>query len=162
MVPTWHNLIPVLDPFVKQAPILNNDECRPEFVFPFLCGYSLRIQDKPTRNPRSPWSMSSELYPPDVLPPHCQGGFYTTSVSTVNLVVDAATKTYPSHFDAVWITGILRQKLGLNSESIKDLTKVRKDLVQYLEYEIAENIRKKWISEEASLVDLNVVYRTEQ
>ena len=158
MLPFLHKLIPMIDPFVKQAPAME-DECNTKFIFPFLCGFSFRLHDRPSRDPKSPWSMTKDLYPPEYLPPHCQGGLYTTSVSTVNSIVDVATKTYPSHVDAVWITGILRQKLGLGSGSIKDLTRSQRGLVQYLESDIASNIKEIWKSKNEFLKKQKIVYR---
>ena len=161
MVPSLHKLIPLVDNIMRRFPALTEEKCLTKFVFPFLCGYMLRVRDEPTRDSRHPWCLSKEIYPPNVFPPHCQGGFYSTSVSTVNLLVDSATKTYPSHFDALWVTGILRQKLGLGSDSITDLTKAEKDLVCYLDKDIVESIKKKWTVEEASFKNLKLVYRTE-
>ena len=161
ILPYLDRLIPVIDLFVKQAPPLS--QCVPKNVLPFLCGFGFREKDKPSRNSKSPWYMPVEIYPPDVLPPHCQGGFYSTSISTVNLIVDAATKTYPSHFDAVWITGILRQKVALANGSITDVSEPQKSdkkLVHYFESNIAMKIKRTFQSRKEELLKKNdVVFR---
>ena len=140
-------LTQALNKSVNAAPKVWGSTCRVSDIFPLLCVYSFREADKPAREPDNPWSISEEDYPPEVLPGHCQGGFYTTSVSTVKLLTGIAVKTKLSHLDAVWITGIVRQKLGMDWRSVKAAPAIETpgDYAAFYDKDIADNIRKEWI-----------------
>ena len=140
-------LTQALNKSVNDAPKVWGPTCSVSDIFPLLCVYSFREADKPAREPDNPWSISEEDYPPEVLPGHCQGGFYTTSVSTVKLLTGIAVKTKLSHLDAVWITGIVRQKLGMDWRSVKAAPAIETpgDYAAFYDKDIADNIRKEWI-----------------
>nr|XP_002120190.1 beta-1,3-galactosyltransferase 4-like [Ciona intestinalis] len=120
--------------------------CMISDVFPFICVFSFRRSDPPSRDVNNPWSITSELYPPDVLPAHCQGGFYTTSVSTIRLIIAKATVTRVMALDAVWLTGILRQKAGMDANSVNAAHAIDYpgELVRYVEKDIPSAMRKYW------------------
>nr|XP_026694741.1 uncharacterized protein LOC113475163 [Ciona intestinalis] len=65
------------------------------------------------RSPNSKWFISIDKYKWPSYPNFCLGGMYTTSISVVSQLLETAQSTRPLHLDDVWITGILRLKLGL-------------------------------------------------
>uniref|UniRef100_H2XQE9 Hexosyltransferase n=1 Tax=Ciona intestinalis TaxID=7719 RepID=H2XQE9_CIOIN len=67
----------------------------------------------PHRSPNSKWFISIDKYKWPSYPNFCLGGMYTTSISVVSQLLETAQSTRPLHLDDVWITGILRLKLGL-------------------------------------------------
>ncbi|XP_076803947.1 beta-1,3-galactosyltransferase 4-like isoform X1 [Clavelina lepadiformis] len=157
------HLTNVLTSFVRGAAGLQADAtgCKPRHIFPILCGFSFRKHDKPNRTPGNAWSISVEEYPPTFLPPYCQGGLYTTSVSTVRLLVDVGTKTkIMSGLDAAWITGILRQKVGLEGEMLKDLVpeEDRTFLVRYIGKDIAQALEDRWESSQLHRLRKRKIY----
>ncbi|XP_076806201.1 beta-1,3-galactosyltransferase 5-like [Clavelina lepadiformis] len=133
---------------VRQMPEVDGRGCMTSNIFPFLCGLSFRQHDIVSRDPKYPWSLSPELYPPEFLPPHCQGAFYSTSVSTCQLIVDAAMTSVRIPNDAVWITGILRQKLGLGPNTITGENVMVEDgdvpMLSALSGEVPKQIRFHW------------------
>lgn len=139
-------LTQALNTSVNAAPKVWGSTCRVSDIFPLYCVYSFREADKPVREPDNPWSMTEEDYPPEVLPGHCQGGFYTSAVSTVKLLIGTAVKTKLSHLDAMWITGIVRQKLGMDWRSVKAAPAIETpgDYSAFFDKDIAQNIRKEW------------------
>jgi len=131
---------------VQQSRSLLARTCKLPDIFPILCVYSFREADPVPREKDNPWSIDKEQYPPDVLPGHCQGGFYTTSVTTTKLLTDVAINTQLSHLDAVWVTGILRQKLGADYRSVRAAPAISTpgDYSTFFADETADMLRKEW------------------
>lgn len=139
-------LTQALNKAVAKSRTLLGRTCKLTDIFPILCVYSFREADPVPREPDNPWSIDHDTYPPDVLPGHCQGGFYTTSVATTKLLADEAVKTRLSHLDAVWITGIIRQKLGADYRSVRAAPAVSTpgDYSIFFADEIPRLLRLEW------------------
>lgn len=77
--------------------------------FPILCNYHLQRHQKPIRVGDSVKNtVSHDLYPVDLYPTFCSGGFYTMSVA-VSKVLFRLSRSHMYFFnDDVWITGLLR------------------------------------------------------
>uniref|UniRef100_H2YG01 Uncharacterized protein n=1 Tax=Ciona savignyi TaxID=51511 RepID=H2YG01_CIOSA len=161
------NMVLNLDNFImsitetvnRQKPA--SSTCEIADVFPFICVFSFRRSDPPSRDTNNPWSVHSQLYPPNVLPAHCQGGFYTTSVSTIRLVIEKATLTKVMSLDAVWISGIMRQKAGMDANSVIAAPAIDYpgELVRYVEQDIPNAMRKYWTKYSENLSKHNAFVR---
>uniref|UniRef100_H2XVC8 Hexosyltransferase n=1 Tax=Ciona intestinalis TaxID=7719 RepID=H2XVC8_CIOIN len=81
--------------------------------FPIICGLRLMKGFLPHRFTKSKWFISIDKYKWPSYPNFCLGGMYATSISVVSQLLEIAQSTRPLHLDDVWITGILRLKLGL-------------------------------------------------
>lgn len=84
--------------------------------FPIICTYRTIQLAQPYRNKTGmykKWYISEEEYKWPYYPKSCLGGFYTTRISTVAQLFDVSIRTPHLSVDDVWITGILREKLGM-------------------------------------------------
>ncbi|XP_078483112.1 beta-1,3-galactosyltransferase 5-like [Ciona intestinalis] len=81
--------------------------------FPIICGLRLIEGRRPHRSPYSKWFISTDEYRWPSYPNFCLGGMYATSISVLSQLLEIGRSTRPLHLDDVWITGILRLKLGL-------------------------------------------------
>nr|CAB3224838.1 beta-1,3-galactosyltransferase 5-like [Phallusia mammillata] len=86
--------------------------------FPIMCGFIFGPKESPMRGESAKWYLSKLLYRWTVFPPYCHGGFYTTSVRVVGQLYELSRTVDPLPVDDVWITGILRQKIGMPDEMI--------------------------------------------
>jgi len=89
--------------------------------FPVICTYHTLISAKPYRNKTGTfrkWAIGEDEYKWPYYPKCCLGGFYTMSVNVAGQLQEIARTTPALHVDDVWITGILRQKLGMPDEMV--------------------------------------------
>lgn len=85
-------------------------------MYPILCTYRTVKSSEPYRNETGPykkWFISHKEYMWPYYPRFCLGGFYTTSVDVISQLHEMARKERYLRVDDVWITGILRQKMGM-------------------------------------------------
>nr|XP_009859830.2 beta-1,3-galactosyltransferase 5-like [Ciona intestinalis] len=82
-------------------------------LFPIVCGFKLAEKSKPQRTPGAKWYVSEDVFKWGVYPHFCHGGFYTMSIATMLELYKASMETNLFHFDDVWITGILRNVIGM-------------------------------------------------
>ena len=87
--------------------------------FPILCVYKTRIADGPDRREWSKYYISTDEYKWPNYPDYCLGGAYTTSVGVVRQLYEISHFVDLLKMDDVWITGILRKRLGMPSQYIK-------------------------------------------
>nr|XP_026694081.1 beta-1,3-galactosyltransferase 5-like isoform X2 [Ciona intestinalis] len=82
--------------------------------FPILCGYLKGKTDPPHRDKNDKWYIPSSIYKWTVFPQFCFGAYYTTSVSVVSqLYTEALTSKVLGHLDDVWLTGVVRERIGM-------------------------------------------------
>ena len=89
--------------------------------FPVICTYQTFISAKPYRDKtgiHKKWAIGEDEYKWPYYPKCCLGGFYTMSVSVAGQLQEIAMTTPALHVDDVWITGILREKLGMPDEMV--------------------------------------------
>ncbi|XP_076816992.1 beta-1,3-galactosyltransferase 5-like isoform X1 [Clavelina lepadiformis] len=104
--------------------------------FPIICTYKWWNGSlQPIRTPTDKNYVSKEQYPWPYWPAFCFGGMYTTSVSVIKQLweLSAFSKTY-YNADDVWITGLLRHRLGMPNEMM-----IRPDQVVAKHYHGFEN-----------------------
>jgi len=89
--------------------------------FPIVCSFKARYNDGPDRTNNSKYFISKEEYKWPFYPDYCLGGAYTTSVGVVRQLWDAAQREKPIKMDDVWITGILRERIGMPRQYIRKL-----------------------------------------
>ncbi len=77
-----------------------------------MCVYSFQRADLPARNPASKWYVSRDRYPLDKWPPYCRGGMYAMPVGMAARLYAMSRRTSFLHLDDVWVTGLVRRKLG--------------------------------------------------
>ena len=85
---------------------------------PITCIYFLSTTTKPVRDKDSKYYVSEKDYSLDLYPAFCGGGFYTAPVSMVTALSGMAKITRSLPMDDVWVTGILRRKLGQRDDNI--------------------------------------------
>lgn len=85
---------------------------------PIYCVYYVDKAVEPNRDNSSKWYISRDEYPTDAYPNYCGGGFYLMPVKMVGdlYVMSRVTKMLP--MDDVWVTGILREKLGRGNANV--------------------------------------------
>ena len=81
--------------------------------FPLICGYKSAtdwgiIREKGHKN-----YVSTQEYKWNKWPKFCLGGMYLTSVSVIKQLHQLSKTAKPLRTDDVWITGILRNRLGM-------------------------------------------------
>ena len=82
--------------------------------FPIICGYSMwDSPGDPIRSKGHKNYVSPKKYKWTKWPMFCLGGFYTTSVRVVKQLYDISRTKDMINTDDVWITGILRNILGM-------------------------------------------------
>ncbi|CAK8674734.1 unnamed protein product [Clavelina lepadiformis] len=87
-------------------------------MFPIICGFKKGINEKPVRQQGRKWSVSLDTYIWPDYPQYCHGGLYTTSIEVVKKLFNISRKERTFHLDDVWITGILRNKLGMSDSML--------------------------------------------
>ncbi|XP_076816316.1 beta-1,3-galactosyltransferase brn-like [Clavelina lepadiformis] len=88
-----------------------SEEKWPEF--PIICTYETRESSHPIRDKRHKNFISVQDYSEPNWPKFCLGGFYTTSVRVIRQLWEASLTSKRINTDDVFITGILRQKIGM-------------------------------------------------
>ena len=91
--------------------------------FPIICTFFARYGDTPVRNESSKYYTSKEEYKWPYWPDFCLGGAYTTNVGVVRQLWNASKEVKPLKMDDVWITGVLREKIGMPRQYIRQLDK---------------------------------------
>jgi len=87
--------------------------------YPIICTYEYWSNGgKPFRNKKNKNYISFEEYKWTEWPKFCVGGMYTTSVSVIKQLFKLSKTNTPLRTDDVWITGILRNILGMPSSMI--------------------------------------------
>ena len=82
--------------------------------FPIICGYNMWDDPKqPIRNKKHKNYVSEQKFKWTKWPKFCLGGFYTTSVRVTRQLYDISRTRNAINTDDVWITGILRNILGM-------------------------------------------------
>lgn len=81
--------------------------------YPILCLFDGREGAKPFRERISKWYVTQSEYAGDVYPKFCMGGMYLTSMRVMRRLWEISKEHRPMRVDDVWITGILREKLGI-------------------------------------------------
>lgn len=85
---------------------------------PIYCIYYVDKQVEPNRDNTSKWYVSPEEYPVDHYPSYCGGGFYIMPVAMTKSLYAMSRVTKLLPMDDVWVTGILRQKLGRGDKNV--------------------------------------------
>ncbi|XP_066600492.1 beta-1,3-galactosyltransferase 5 [Prorops nasuta] len=86
-----------------------------------ISGYILRSM-KPIRNTSSKWFVNKVDYPFDVYPDFASGWLYITTLPVARKIVDSVSLNQQYFWiDDVFITGILREELGIKLNSINHL-----------------------------------------
>ena len=89
--------------------------------FPIICTYKAKVGDWPERKVKSKWHVPYSEYKWPYWPDYCLGGAYTTSIRVVRQLREASKMFEPIRMDDVFITGILREKIGMPRQFIKQL-----------------------------------------
>ena len=89
--------------------------------FPIICTYKARYSDGPDRRNTSKYYISKDEYKWPYYPDYCLGGAYTTSVGVARQLWEAAQKAKRLKMDDVWITGILRERIGMPRQYVRKL-----------------------------------------
>ena len=87
--------------------------------YPILCSLGTRIGDVPHRVASSKYYTSFKDYKWPFFPDFCLGGAYATSVEVAGLLWKASKGETPMKMDDVWITGVLRGKIGMPRQYIR-------------------------------------------
>nr|CAB3224822.1 beta-1,3-galactosyltransferase 5-like [Phallusia mammillata] len=87
-------------------------------IFPIICMFDGRDKAKPFRDKISKWYISMEEYRWPEYPKFCMGGMYVTSLAMVRDLWEISQLHRPMRVDDVWITGILRKKLGVPADFV--------------------------------------------
>ncbi|CAK8694327.1 unnamed protein product [Clavelina lepadiformis] len=94
---------------------------------PIYCVYYFDKVKGPNRDNSSKWYVSKEEYSLERYPPYCGGGFYIMSIAMAKDLYDISRVTKILPMDDVWITGILRQKLGQGDDNVVKAEWPKKD-----------------------------------
>ncbi|XP_076815379.1 beta-1,3-galactosyltransferase 5-like [Clavelina lepadiformis] len=87
--------------------------------FPIVCMYELwKDSGSPFRNPKNKNYISFDQYRWPYWPKFCPGGMYSTSVRVIRQLWELSRTLTPLSTDDVWITGVLRQKLGMPDQMV--------------------------------------------
>ena len=85
---------------------------------PIVCVYSYQIRDSPSRDRGSKWFVSKEDYSPSHWPIYCRGGMYTVNKLMVKKLLKASKEVPRLQMDDVWITGLMREKVNDDNNTI--------------------------------------------
>ena len=89
--------------------------------FPIICGFVKGINERVVRSDEvrfAKWAVSKEDYQSAVYPTYCHGGVYSTSVLVAKQLYRASRSEKLLHLDDVFITGILRKKIGMPEDLV--------------------------------------------
>jgi len=89
--------------------------------FPIICVHRTKYVDSPDRRNNSKYFISKEEYKWPYYPDYCLGGAYTTSVGVVRQLLEVSHEVNPIRMDDVWITGVLRTRIGMPRQYIRQL-----------------------------------------
>ncbi|CAK8692930.1 unnamed protein product [Clavelina lepadiformis] len=81
--------------------------------FPIICTYKTKLFGRPIREKKHKNYISRQDYRRMLWPKYCLGGFYTTSVRVIRQLWEASLNSKRINTDDVFITGILREKIGM-------------------------------------------------
>jgi len=126
--------------------------------FPIICSYRSRINDSPIRQNSSKYYMSKEEYKWPLWPDYCLGGAYTTNIGVVRQLWEAAQGETPLKMDDVWITGILRERIGMPRQYIRKLDESvafhHKGFADSLNKMRRNQMREEWETEQKKMQNL--------
>ena len=112
--------------------------------FFIICSYKTRLSDKPDRRSSSIYYLSVKEYKWKYFPDFCLGGAYTTNIKVIRQLWDASREVKPLRMDDVWITGILRERIGMPRQYVRNL-EVPVATHHYGFYNVAkETIQENW------------------
>ncbi|XP_078485339.1 beta-1,3-galactosyltransferase 1-like [Ciona intestinalis] len=86
--------------------------------FPILCGHTLVKNAIPCRDEGSPYYLSFEEYKDNIFPTYCNGAMYVMSVPMTKRLLSVIRTDEINRMEDVWVTGILRSKLGNGDKNI--------------------------------------------
>ena len=89
--------------------------------FPFICSLCAKIGNYPSRKNGTKYYTSFEEYKWPFWPDFCLGGAYTTSVKVASQLWNASRGVKPIKMDDVWITGVLREKIGMPRQFVRQI-----------------------------------------
>ena len=97
----------------------NDKNAWPEFSIFCLCGAGLSVP--PVRDIKSKYFVSKEIYKWPYYPTFCLGPGLVTSISVARKLLNESKKYKKPelHLEDVWITGILRTRVGMPEQIIK-------------------------------------------
>jgi len=102
--------------------------------------------------------MSKEEYKWPRWPDYCLGGAYTTNIGVVRQLWEAAQGVTPLKMDDVWITGILRERIGMPRQYIRILDESvafhHKGFADSLNQARRDQMRKEWEAEQKKMQNL--------
>ena len=87
--------------------------------YPILCLLGSRIGDAPNRVASSKYYTSNKDHKWPFFPDFCLGGAYATTIEVASLLWKASKGETPMKMDDVWITGVLRGKIGMPRQYIR-------------------------------------------
>lgn len=91
--------------------------------FPIICGFVKGVGEKPVRDfdgIYGKYAITKADYKWHVFPDYCHGGLYTTSVSIVKQLYEVSRNCDILRLDDVWLTGIIREMIGMPADLILD------------------------------------------
>ncbi|CAK8692943.1 unnamed protein product [Clavelina lepadiformis] len=109
------DLVKIKDAVDKNNAIVSEEKW-PEF--PIICTYETREPGYPIRDKKHKNFISVQEYRWPNWPKFCLGGFYTTSVRVIRQLWEASLTSKRINTDDVFITGILRHKIGMPDEMV--------------------------------------------
>jgi len=86
--------------------------------FPILCGFVYGEKELPVREENRKWYLPVSIYKWKSFPQYCHGGLYTISVKITAQLYEESRLLQPLSLDDVWITGILRNRLGMPDDMV--------------------------------------------
>jgi len=89
--------------------------------FPILCMFRRGEGEEPVREANGlykKWYINESTFQWHVFPVYCHGGMYSASVQVITDLFEISRVFPDLYLDDVWITGILRQKLGMPDDMI--------------------------------------------
>ena len=98
---------------------IKNTERRKWPLFPFICVFGIA---KPhiVRVTYNKYFVPYDEFSWDAWPRSCLGGFYSSQVATISKVWDQSKNEILVRMDDVWVTGVLRLKIGMPDYAVID------------------------------------------
>ena len=87
-------------------------------AFPILCMYEMHTKRSPVREEENKYYCSPDDYKWPFWPDFCLGGMYTTTVDVISQLWKTSRTNDIIPLEDVWVTGILRQQLGMPKEML--------------------------------------------
>ncbi|XP_059173046.1 beta-1,3-galactosyltransferase 5-like [Physella acuta] len=78
----------------------------------FILG-RVKVRNKPLRNPKNKYYLSTEEFPDEIFPPFALGGLLGFPMSSVKLLYQAALRIKPIWLDDVYVTGICAPQVAV-------------------------------------------------